>query len=315
MKKTLILLLILTRFLNAQNLGEAKTPKLFAPGIVSTDLIEAGPLTFSSDGRTAYFTVWSPDHFISVLCESNYKDSAWTEPVILPFSGKFIDEHPFLSPDGKKLFFSSARPLSEKSNIPKDHDIWCVERNGESWGKPIRLSDSINSPYGEFSPCITSDGTLFFTHYGTNGGTQGDIYYSESKGEVYSKRKRIASDSINTPLNEWHVYVSADKKYMFYTTLNKPGARGNEDLFISKRENDKWLDPIPFPFNGVDHDYCASITPNGKFLCYTSERNEFVMPKPVKDYKVLLQRSRSPMNGRGDLYYIELDVLFKMLHL
>src|SRR5205085_11189243 len=69
---------------------------------------------------------------------------------------------PFLSPDEKRLYFISDQPLS--GNGPKkDFDIWYVERNGNSWSKPVNAGPNINSSKNEYYPCITANGTIYYS--------------------------------------------------------------------------------------------------------------------------------------------------------
>lgn len=309
----LIVMFVFGRYANAQSFEEENVPILFAPQIISTDQIESGPLTFSEDGRYVYFSVWAPDHSVSVLCESELVAGQWTEPRILPFSGKFRDNHPFISHDGKKLFFSSDRPKNEKSNIPKDCDIWFAEKQNGGWAVPQRLGDSINSPFNEYSPCVTLANTIYFTRLSPEMARGGEIYYSDFANGYFNKAKRLENDSINSTRHEWHVYVTANGKYMFFTTLDKAGAGGGEDLFISIRKDKVWQNPVPFPFNGLHHDYLASLGHDGKYFYFVSEREDLQLKRPVNNYGDFMKALRSPANGRSDFYFIEFDVLLKKL--
>src|SRR5215470_2128176 len=99
-------------------------PSLFAEGIISTADDEFGG-AFAPDGQTFFFAKKTQSTLRSsviVICFSTYRNGKWTPPQIAPFSGRYKDFNPALSPDGKKLFFISNRPIDEKPK--RDTDIW-----------------------------------------------------------------------------------------------------------------------------------------------------------------------------------------------
>src|SRR5882724_11180987 len=121
------------------------TPGIFAEGIISTEDDEFGA-TFTSDGKTCYFTKKSPSTLssnIMVICYSSLKDGKWTEPQIASFSGKYKDFNPGISPDGSKLFFISNRTDSIKKT--PDTDIWMVKKSGDGWTEPENIGPVINT--------------------------------------------------------------------------------------------------------------------------------------------------------------------------
>lgn len=95
---------------------------------------------------------------------------------------------PFISPDGKMLFFASNR--GGLSGL----DIWVTTRRSENdpWGEPVKLGAPINSPENDFCPTISRDGKTFFfvsTRDGHCGSTRNaDIYTArfDSRLEVDS---------------------------------------------------------------------------------------------------------------------------------
>jgi len=54
------------------------------------------------------------------------------------------DLEPAFSPDGKKLFFVSSRPLTGEGP-DKDFNIWFIERTAEGWSKPKQVGSNINT--------------------------------------------------------------------------------------------------------------------------------------------------------------------------
>ena len=79
----------------------------FAPGIV---FLDHGTITISPDGKEIY---WGTGTSIMM---TKIQDDKWTKPTYASFSGQsdisFYDDVPFITPDNKKLFFTSKRKIS-----------------------------------------------------------------------------------------------------------------------------------------------------------------------------------------------------------
>ena len=120
-------------------------PTLFAPGLISTDLDEAGGV-FSPDGRDFYFTLVAPYTTaprFAMICVSHF-DKDWASPQTLPFSGKSFDIAPHLSADGNKLYFASIRPTQQ--NQARRLRIWVSERQADTWAEPAPLPAEVSRP-------------------------------------------------------------------------------------------------------------------------------------------------------------------------
>jgi hypothetical protein len=102
-----------------------KTAQLFLPGIVSGPTQEYG-LAVTEDWTEIYFTREST--LMVVTCE----DQELLQPVVAPFSGRFIDGHPCLLPGGE----------------------------------PQNLGPGVNTEHIEGSPTLSLDGRfLFFSRH------------------------------------------------------------------------------------------------------------------------------------------------------
>jgi WD40-like Beta Propeller Repeat len=49
------------------------------------------------------------------------KNGQWSRPEIAPFSGRYMDADPYVTSDGKQLFFISNRPVDPKSEQLNDN--------------------------------------------------------------------------------------------------------------------------------------------------------------------------------------------------
>lgn len=259
-----------------------KQPELFAPAIISTDGAEIC-ITFSKDGRECYF---QRGREIFVTRE---KDGKWTQPEIISFSGKYPDGDPFLSPDGKKLFFTSERPVNEEEPKKRDTDIWCVKRDGQKWSEPYHLGKKINSDFNERTPSVASDGTLYFHVF--DGENPCDLFYSSFQNNEYSPPRPV--DGLNTENNgEADAYISSDKDYILFLQ------NGISISFSDK--NGDWKTPISLKdMLGPKYENTwPRVTSDGKYLFFSSFR-------PVPNRPDL----RPP-----DIYWVSFEAILKEMN-
>ncbi|MDQ3805616.1 MAG: hypothetical protein M3416_17530, partial [Acidobacteriota bacterium] len=138
--------------------------RLFAEGVVSTVDHESNA-SFGPDGRTLYFTKYDrAGQSFSAVVYTELRRGRWAEPRVAPFSGLHPDSHPSVSPDGRRLFFSSSRPADGRAK--RDFDIWYVERDAAgAWGEARRVEGAVNTEASEYAPAVTRDGTLYFDSF------------------------------------------------------------------------------------------------------------------------------------------------------
>ena len=124
-------------------------PQIFGAGVISTGDYDTHP-AFAPDGETLYFLKCTADINTCTICVSYFKNNRWTEPTVAPFSGKYWDVDPFVTKDGKTIYFSSNRPLKEGDPPKADTDIWKGEVTSAGWGARVRLNSPINSTGSEY---------------------------------------------------------------------------------------------------------------------------------------------------------------------
>ncbi|MBK6824855.1 MAG: PD40 domain-containing protein [Saprospiraceae bacterium] len=81
----------------------------FLPEIVSQFPNVRDAAIFVS-GDEIYFTVQSYLGELSAIVVSKFQDGKYSYPEVAPFSGKYHDLEPFLSPDGLRLYFHPTVP-------------------------------------------------------------------------------------------------------------------------------------------------------------------------------------------------------------
>ena len=139
-------------------------------------------------------------------------------------SKKYNCSHPFVSPDGKLLFFASDMP----GGFGKS-DIYVAELyNDGSTGEPLNLGPMINTPGAELFPSMSGD-TLFFSsnfHYGYGGL---DIFFSKMAGKTNFSIPENLGKPINSNMDDFS-FVRLDDRTGYFSSDRK-GGKGSDDIY------------------------------------------------------------------------------------
>ncbi len=282
---------------------------IFGEGIISTGDYETHP-AFSPTGDTLYFLKGFPDAGFFSICVSYKKNGKWSAPRVASFSGMYTDADPFVTRDGKTLYFVSNRPINEGEPVKPDWDIWKTELTASGWGKPIHLDSTINSSASEYFPTMADNGNLYFGSGRKGGKGRADIYVSRFIDGKYTLPENLG-DSINTSDNEYEPYIAPDESYLIFMATY-PNGLGNADFYISHRVNGTWskAKKLPEPINSPVTEWGGKVTRDGKFFFFGSNRNKINDVLPGReDMKAFDLRLHSAGNGLGDIYYIEMPAV------
>ncbi len=254
-------------------------PALFAVDIVSSNRFEHGTVTFSPDGAEAF---WGSSFFLGEsgytygrLLTTRVEKSRWTAPEMAAFSGiQLGDSEPIFSPDGKKLYFLSRRPLEPGGNDTQ-LGIWVVEKQDDGWSEPRRIQGGPNKIglYWQFS--VADNGNIYFGSSDPGGFGRSDVYVSRPGDGVYLDAENLSA-VVNGESSEGSPFVAPDESYLIITRGEHASSLGDMDLCISFRdENGTWATPInfPAPINSPSRDMCPHVSGDGRYLFFNSFRN------------------------------------------
>lgn len=189
--------------------------------------------TFSPDGRFMYFNRTGDkkvevgdDKFATLrLMRAEFVEGKWANVTDLSINDDtFSNEHPVLSKDGKKLYFSSDRPGGQGS-----FDIYYVDVNEDgSFGQPQNLGEVINSKHREQFPFVSDDGkVLYFTSDGHQGMGGLDIFYSRNYETGWDKPVNLG-ETINSSADDF-AYVVNEQTDKGYLSSNRN--KGTDNLY------------------------------------------------------------------------------------
>jgi hypothetical protein len=300
---TLILLCIWLQHPYAQtkNSGLVQNIELVSPDLNTFQNIR--DFFISQNEDEAFFTVQSPNQELSkIVCVKNKK---WNNPILLPFCDSYSYLEPFLSNDGKRLYFASDRPKTETETGKSDFDIWYVERKDSKseWSKPINLGSVVNSENNEFYPTLSDNNNLYFTMEANIGLGKDDIYYCKWNGTAYDK-PILLNKNINSEGYEFNAFISKDENLLIYTKYNAKDGIGSGDLYVSKKdEQGEWktAENIGNKINTKYMEYCPFYDSQSNTLYFTSKRSN-LSPKSFKDLSQFQEYISGSENGLSKIY-------------
>lgn len=233
-------------------------PKPFLKNF-KTKKVEYGA-TISPDEKTVYFVKTDSFYIVTPkrIYQSEFLNGTWSEPKIAPFSIHDSDSSPFISVDGKELFFTSKRPIDGVDS--KSSNVWKVQLKGPKKGKTTLVSN-VNSNKNEYSPSVDSNRNFYFGSYQEGGEGSGDLWCSEYSDGNYAKPINLGSN-VNTPNGEWGSCISPDGKILvFENSGNSENYSYAGDLYISKKVDDTWQKPLHLshPINSIGSDLTPKI--------------------------------------------------------
>ncbi|WP_228713971.1 OmpA family protein [Arundinibacter roseus] len=230
-------------FSEGLGLTSSKAAKSTAPEGFSKELntkYHEGPVTFSADGSTIYFTrnnfnegksQKSSDNVNKLkLYSAVLQDGGWTNVQELPFnSDEYSTGHPALSRDGRSLYFVSDRPGGLGGT-----DVYVARQENGSWSQPVNLGAPVNTKGDEMFPFIDESGNLYFASNGQANGLGGlDIYFTQLPLKSTTEVTHLDSP-INSKADDFGL-ITDGRRSMGFLSSNR--RNGDDDIFRFVRES------------------------------------------------------------------------------
>ncbi len=204
-----------------------------------------GNASFTSDGKRMYFSRCGSDNKANDYCKIfecyETEPGKWSEPEELKLIANDTLNliQPYISPNGKRLYFACDDPNGIGAYDILYSDLLPVE----GWQTAKNLGASINTESNDLYPTLDADGNLFFSTDGWLGMGGLDIFktnFNGKKYEIFNLHAPInsAADDFSFVLEPLH---SNDKKDSIlskgYLSSNRAGGVGGDDIynFIQKK--------------------------------------------------------------------------------
>ncbi|GMU37618.1 MAG: PD40 domain-containing protein [Phycisphaerae bacterium] len=202
-----------------------------------------------------------------------------------------------LSGSRARVYYTDADTIREPAESAALRDVL--------WQPPTPLPSLINLDGDEYEPRVSPDGlTLYFVC--GKPGENADIFVASRTPDGWTPPQPLVA--LNTPDDELGPAPTVDGRILYFYS-NRPGGRGGYDLWMARRGESGWQEPINLGsgINTEFNEYGVAPSPDGRTLYFASNRpasGEAVV-ETADAWKATLRETfhRRPY----DLYSVQLD--------
>jgi len=224
----------------ARQSSPSSSPERWTPSSISTPGYESSP-SFTPDGEEMYFVSADAGFRGWRILRARCEEGRWSrgEPVPFAAPAPVIEADPFVTADGRRIYYVSAR--HDPTN--QDFDIWYVDRSPDgTFGTPHRLPPPVNSPASEILPRADGEGRLYFGSSRPGGFGQSDIYSAVETAPGMWTVENVGPP-VSTPANEYEAEVSYDGRTLI--VVADRGQRSHLYRFARDRQGWREVDQLP----------------------------------------------------------------------
>ena len=258
--------------------GKRGSKKLEKPRLIDEDNIvntkyNEGVVTFDRRFNNMYYTQCNDKNGDGHNCRIfviRKKGKVWGEPDVLPFcNDSFVKYgHPTLSPDGKKLYFSSDDP--DLGFGKKDIYVASYVKRGKTWSDPVNLGENINTPENDMYPFSYTNKRLYFASDGLPGMGGLDIFYAEKQDDGSWSLPINLRPPINSGGDDFGIIIekggTVAKGYKGFLSSNREGK--GDDIY------EFYMTPLEYTLSGVVFNIKTKETiPDATVTLYISEED------------------------------------------
>lgn len=194
----------------------------------------------------------------------------WEEPRPAAFSDpRWRDSDPWLTPDGRWLYFVSNRPAPGRDAARDDLDLWRAPVRDGRIGDLEHLADA-SSPGEELGPEVHGEALVFNST--RPGGPARLALYRAALADGRPGTAQALPAPFNDGLAQGDLTFSPDGAVALFWSIR--GDTREPDLFAVRREGDRWGEAVrlPAPFNAPGMDFTPSFSADGRTLYWASQR-------------------------------------------
>jgi Tol biopolymer transport system component len=172
---------------------------------------------------------------------------------------------------------------------------------------PRHLGDRANGNADEHYVTATRSGSLIIAAVRPDSRNLGDMYEVPFAAGAYGEPRNLGP-AVNAPeTHETTPWVSPDGSYIIFASRGRADSQGDMDLYVTKRDaSGAWGAPINLgpTINSAAVDYCPLVSPDGKYLYFSSTRGFLEAPPSRPTAQQLREQLSSPGNGLGDTWRV-----------
>ena len=194
----------------------------------------------------------------------------WAAPAPAPFSeAHWRDSDPWLTPDGRWLYFVSNRSAPGRDAARDDLDLWRARVTATGFG-PLEHLAAASSPGEELGPEL-HDGWLTFNSTRPDGPAALALYRARMVDDA-----PMAPEAMPAPFNDGlaqgDLTFSPDGRVALFWSIR--GDSRDPDLFIVRRAGRQWsaAERLAAPFNAPGMDFTPAFSADGRSLRWASQR-------------------------------------------
>ena len=174
--------------------------------------------------------------------------------------------------------YRQTKGLTDKGKQLTEKYIADCEFSITAVGRPVPFAPqnagpAINSTFDDYFPRLTADQqTIIFTRKEDN---RENFFESSRDSSGTWQEAELLKGQINSDrYNEGAHCISPDGKYLFFTGCNRPDGLGSCDIYVARREGDRWGAPhnLGGPINTPGWEAQPALAADGRTLYFVSNR-------------------------------------------
>jgi outer membrane protein OmpA-like peptidoglycan-associated protein/tetratricopeptide (TPR) repeat protein len=163
--------------------------------------------------------------YYSEISSGEFGQKEWGN--LVPFEHNDVEYntgHPFVSKDGRRLFFASDRPGGSGGV-----DLWYCENLGRAWGIPVNMGPKVNTSGNEMYPFVSTDSVLYFSSNGHAGLGGYDNFRCRLAPSGPTAVQNLGYP-MNTRFDDRNLMLLRDDSTGFFVS-DRPGGQGSDDIY------------------------------------------------------------------------------------
>ncbi|MEM1121931.1 MAG: carboxypeptidase regulatory-like domain-containing protein, partial [Bacteroidota bacterium] len=275
-----------------------------------------GPMSYSKNGRYVAVTrnnfvngkrqIPSSGVNLNIQIAEALPNGEWENPKYFPYNASnYSTAYPAFSPDGNTMYFASNRPDGFGG-----FDIFVSYLVRGTWTTPENLGPTVNTQGDEIAPFFDGKDLYFSSNWHKGMGGM-DVFRASKTGGTWDRVYHLDTQ-VNSSYDDYG-FIYDDLKNIGYFVSNRPGGKGNEDIYrVTKSSNNLEivvLDEFSMqPIVGADIDFSSCGQPT--FVTDISGRHVLQISQGLNCQAVIrkggyapstLNVSQSQLNGAQSL--------------